>query len=304
MNIRSASRNRDQVILTDAHDEFIGALEAATGKPQTQYWNSPMTGEHVLDGMTRLLMSERPDRGLNVLERSGVLQAVLPEVAALVGFGEGTRHKDVWAHTKQVIRQTPFRENVRWAALLHDIGKVATRRFEPNGQVTFIGHPEVGARQFDRIRNRLSFLPGDAQKIRFLIASHLRSAAYAETWTDSAVRRFARDAGENLRDLLDLSRADITSKYEEKVRRGLQQIDLLASRVEKILKEDAKPPSLPTGLGSVLIERFGIPPGPGLGRLMDQLRSDVEEGLLGVGQEFGHYIEYIEKHPEIIKGIH
>ncbi len=283
-----------------AGEEFAAALEAATGEEQPEPWADPMDGAAVKEAFDALLMAERPDRGLDVLIRTGVMEQVMPEVVALVGFGEGVRHKDVWLHTKKVILRAPARIEVRWAALLHDIGKVPTRKFEPGGQVTFIGHPVVGARMFNGISRRLRFPKEQRQRVKFLIAEHLRASAFDETWTDSAVRRFARDMGDGIDDLFDLSRADITSKYAEKVRRGTQLIDNLAKKVKALREEDAKPAPLPKGLGLALIERFQIPPGPKLGSLMKKLAADVEEGILGVQQSYEHYIAYIEEHPGLI----
>jgi poly(A) polymerase len=295
------NQNRTFTVPPGAAEEFAAALEAATGEPQRPAFTDPMAPQAVREAFDRVLLAGRPDRGLSILVRSGVLAAVLPEAAALVGFGEGVRHKDVWAHTVQVVRQTPSRLVIRWAGLLHDIGKVPTRRFEPEGTVSFIGHPEIGARMFDRIDKRLPFSDDEQERLRFLIAGHLRAAAYEDTWTDSAVRRFARDAGENLGDLLDLARADITSKYADKVRRGLRQIGLLADRIELLRVEDAKPAPLPKGLGTALIDGLGIAAGPGLGRLMDRLRQEVEQGRLEAQREHEHYLEYVRKNRELLE---
>ncbi|HUT76901.1 MAG TPA: HD domain-containing protein [Polyangia bacterium] len=277
-------------------EELTAAVEAGSGRRCFVAWFDPLSPEQARQALDAVLGTERPDRGLDVLRRGGLLEILLPEVFALVGFGEGIRHKDVWMHTRTVVRRTPPRLPLRWAALLHDIGKVPTRRFENGGQVTFIGHPEVGTRMLRRIRKRLPFADLEYERVRFLIAAHLRAAAYDETWTDSAVRRFARDSGDWLDDLLDLSRADITSKYEEKVRRGLRQIDLLAERIRIVTEVDARIPPLPKGLGTVLIERLGIAPGPGLGRLMRRLMDDVESGVLEAQREPGYYLEHLAHH--------
>ena len=277
-----------------AAEEFAAALEAATGKQGLPPTPDPLGGAAVKAAFDRLLTAARPDRGLDVLVRAGIMAPVLPEVQAMVGFGEGVRHKDVWAHTKKVILQSPNKLHLRWAALLHDIGKVPTRKFESDGQVTFIGHPVVGAKMFHRISHRLCFGKDDYRRIRFLIAEHLRASAFDETWTDSAVRRFARDMGDALDDLLDLSRADITSKYADKVRRGIELIDTLAERIRVLKEIDAKPAPLPKGLGIALIERFQIQPGPKLGAVISQLKDDVESGRLGVQESFDHYISYVE----------
>ncbi len=281
-------------------EEILAAIEAATGESQGTRFSDPMESSQIVEALDRLLMASRPDRGLDALVRGGIMDALLPEVAALVGFGEGIRHKDVWNHTKKVVLQSPKRRVVRWAALLHDIGKVPTRRFESDGQVTFLGHPEVGARMFDKIARHLSLPKPLEEPVRLLIASHLRASAYNETWTDSAVRRFAKDMGECLDDLLDLSRADITSKHAQKVERGIHQINLLEERVAKLQELDAKPKPLPKGLGTIIIDHFGIEPGPKLGNLMRLLMDEVEAGRLGVQEEYDHYLAYIEKNPDLL----
>jgi poly(A) polymerase len=160
--------------------------------------------------------------------------------------------------------------------------------------VTFIGHPEIGARMFEKIARRLPFPFPMTDRLRFLIAAHLRAAAYDDQWTDSAVRRFARDADDALDDLLDLARADITSKYEDKVRRGLRQINLLADRIEKLKTEDERPPALPAGLGHAIMQQLNIAPGPGLGRLMSHLKAKV--GEIPACSEFAVYLNYIHAH--------
>lgn len=286
-----------------AAEEIQAALEAASSRECGSKWRDPMRGLDLKEALDLILLADRPDRGLDAMSRSGIMKELLPEVAALVGFGEGIRHKDVWGHTKQVVAKTPARLDLRWAALLHDIGKVKTRRFEPDGKVTFIGHPEVGARIFgDRIARRIPFDEKSKERIRFLIASHLRASSYIESWTDSAVRRFSREIGEALDDLIDLSRADMTSKYAEKVRQGMRQIDLLVERIEELKEIDAKPAPLPKGLGTEIIERLGVEPGPGLGRIMKRLMQEVEDGALEPQMEYDYYIEFIERNRLIVEG--
>lgn len=286
----------------DVSGELVAALEAASGRewdPAEVHFESASA---IFDGLNRVLLADHPDRGLEILARTGALQLTLPECGALVGFGEGVRHKDVWAHTKQVVRQTPQRQAVRWAGLLHDVGKVPTRRFHADGTVTFIGHPEVGARMFLKTAIRLSFPPALAQRLHFLIAAHLRAAAYEDSWTDSAVRRFAKDAGAALDDLLDLSRADITSKYEEKVRRGLRQINALQCRIETLEELDNRPVPLPAGLGNAIMEKFHVASGPRLGQMMARLKHDVEDGTLPFGSDFQVYLAYMEENRKIFFG--
>lgn len=252
--------------------------------------------------LDRVLMGNEPEAGLDALLDAGVLPVVLPEVNAMVGFGDAEfRHKDVWKHTKQVVAQAVPRIEVRWGSLLHDIGKVRTRSISPDGEVHFFGHAEVGARMFDKMNRRMALFGADEtlrDEIRFLILHHLRAAQYDASWTDSAVRRFAKEMGPFLDDLLCLSRADITTKRPEKKRRGLRQIDDLAERVAKIREEDAKLPPLPKGLGTSITERFGIPPSPALGVLMRALTAAVESGEVPERQPADVYLDFLAQNAE------
>ncbi len=251
----------------------------------------------VRGAVERVLMGRDPEAGLDALLDIGALDALLPEVKALVGFGDGEwRHKDVWKHTKQVVRQAVPRTEVRWAALLHDIGKVKTRRIEPNGEVHFFGHAEVGASMFDRMQRRIPLFRGVeslSTSVRFLILHHLRASQYDGSWTDSAVRRFAKEMGPGLCDLLDLSRADITTKRPERKKKGLDAISELARRVREIQEMDAKVPPLPKGVGTAISERFGIAPSPRLGELMKLLKAAVDDGRIDAQREAGYYLDYL-----------
>ncbi|MDI3290858.1 HD domain-containing protein [Polyangium sp. 15x6] len=245
----------------------------------------------------RIIMSRDAEDGLDALLECGALAAMLPEVKAMVGFGDGEwRHKDVWKHTKQVVRQAVPRLEVRWAALLHDIGKVKTRTISPSGEVHFFGHAEVGARMFDRLDRRLPlFNPEPALKssVRFLILHHLRASQYEASWTDSAVRRFAKEMGDQLQDLLDLSRADITTKRPEKKKKGLRQISDLADRVEQIQKQDAVVPPLPSGIGDEIMRSFGLPPSRKIGELKKALEAAVDSGEVPSHQCADVYLAFL-----------
>jgi poly(A) polymerase len=250
--------------------------------------------------LDQIMMSRNAEVGLDALLDSGALSAMLPEVEAMVGFGDGEwRHKDVWKHTKQVVRQAVPRLEVRWAALLHDIGKTRTRSISPSGEVHFFGHAEVGARMFDKIDRRLPiFSKEEALKgsIRFLILHHLRASQYEASWTDSAVRRFAKEMGECLGDVLDLSRADITTKRPEKKRRGLKQISDLAERVREVQAEDAVVPPLPSGIGDAIMHSFGLPPSRRIGELKRALEQAVESGEVPSHQDSDVYIAFLREH--------
>jgi poly(A) polymerase len=249
--------------------------------------------------LDRVLMSTDAEAGLDALLEAGALAAILPEVEAMVGFGDGEwRHKDIWKHTKQVVRQAVPRLEVRWAALLHDIGKVRTRSISPDGEVHFFGHAEVGARMFDRIDRRVPlFTKDDAFRgsVRFLILHHLRASQYDASWTDSAVRRFAKEIGDQLEDLLCLSRADITTKRPEKKRKGLRQITDLAERVRLVAEQDAVVPPLPGGIGDDMMKAFGLPPSRKIGDLKRALEACIADGEIASHQPSEFYVAFLRE---------
>jgi poly(A) polymerase len=272
-------------------------LEHKPERPTPAEWRAVpqlVFREHV----DRLLTSKHPEPGLDAVESVGCLDVWLPEVGAMVGFGDNEwRHKDVWKHTKQVVKQSVPRVEVRWGALLHDIGKPKTRRIDDRGTVSFHGHAEVGAAMFrKRVADRIGFEGAERERVHFLILHHLRAAQYEDDWTDAAVRRFYNQMSDGLRDLLDLSRADITTKRPEKRRRGVRQISLLAKRIQDLQDEDNKVAPLPKGLGTVIMQEFGVPPSKRLGKLIKQLTAAVEAGEVEAEKPTEYYIEYLAGH--------
>ncbi len=251
--------------------------------------------------LDRVVMGQDPELGLDVLLENGTLSAIFPEVFAMVGFGDGEwRHKDVWKHTKQVVRQAVPRLEVRWASLFHDIGKVKTRSISPDGKVHFLGHAEVGTRMFDKLDRRLGLFTPEAslkETVRFLVLHHLRANQYDPEWTDSAVRRFARELGLHLEDLLCLARADITTKRPEKKRRGLQQIEELAARIARLAAEDAVKPPLPKGVGDEVMKAFGLPPSRLVGDIKRELEKAVESGEIEPHLPSEAYVAFVQKDP-------
>ena len=252
--------------------------------------------------LDRVMMGAHADLGLDALLAGGILDAILPEVKAMVGFGDGEwRHKDVWKHTKQVVIQSGERLELRWGALFHDIGKVKTRSIAPNGEVHFFGHAEVGARMFDKLERRQRLFSADEtlrETIRWLVLHHLRASQYDGKWTDSAVRRFAREMGARLDDLLCLSRADITTKRPEKKRRGVMLIDELGRRISELAALDAIQPPLPTGVGNDIMAAFGLPPSRLIGDIKRALEAAIEAGEIEERLETSAYVEFVAKNRE------
>lgn len=265
-----------------------------------------LPGQVVREHLEQVLLSggEGVELSLQWLYDAGLLTAILPELAATVDFAQemGRRHKDVWKHTKQVVAQSYPEVGLRWAALLHDIGKVPTREITPDGKVTFHGHAEVGARMFDRVSRRLGFPRPLRKRVRFLILHHLRANQYDGTWTDSAVRRFDRELGEHLDDLLLLSRADITSARQNKRDTAQRQIDELSERVLALREIDSRTPPLPSGLGDEIIARFDLAPGPIIGELRRELVQAVETGELEPHQAADYYLEFLARRSSRLTG--
>ena len=252
--------------------------------------------------LDRVLLGEFASEGLDSLLVTGTLDTLLPEIKALVGFGDGEwRHKDVWKHTKQVVTQSVQRIEVRYSALFHDIGKVRTRSISESGEVHFFGHAEVGARMFDKLERRERLFSADESlraEVRFLVLHHLRASQYDGKWTDSAVRRFAKEIGPYLEDLLCLSRADITTKRPEKKRRGIAQIDELAERISSLAALDAVEPLLPTGVGSDIMIAFKLPPSRLIGDIKRALEAAIDSGEIEGHLESSAYVEFVGQHKQ------
>ncbi len=255
--------------------------------------------------LTPALCSRHPHQVLQWLRDAGILAHLLPELDATYDFSQegGRRHKDVWEHTKAVVRQAVPRPTVRWAAALHDIGKVTTRRFLPDGKVTFHGHAEEGVRMFRRgPARRIGFPPDVRETVELLIRHHLRAGQYDGTWTDSAVRRFHREMEPFLTDLLDLSRADVTSKRPGKRARCLKMISELSQRIKTLAEEEARPRALPPGLGNALMHELGLPPGKHIGDLRAKLEALVEAGELERDREPEYYLAAIRER-DLLSGL-
>ncbi len=271
------------------------AVEDAPTVPDSE-WEA--ADPHLLrEHLDELMVMRGVDVGLDALQRSGCFRTFIPQIEDMIGMSDGEwRHKDVWKHTLQVVRQAVPRLSVRWGALLHDIGKPKTRKIDERGRVSFHGHAELGARQFRRgVAKKLRFEGELKERVHFLILYHLRPSQFDDSWTDAAVRRFYKQMGEGLKDLLDLGRADITTKRPNKRKRGVRNIADLKRRVDAVRAEDEKQPALPKGLGKHLMEALGIPPSRRLGDLMKALTAAVEAGEVESQAEFDVYVAFVNE---------
>lgn len=253
--------------------------------------------ERVRPELERMLVNLHPDLGLEFLQETGVLNYLLPEVQAMVGFADSCRvhHKDIWDHTKKVVARSKPNPAIRWAALLHDVGKVWTRTVDDKGRVHFFRHEEMSAYLFTGIGARFRLEDRLADRIHYLVLNHSRINMYTDEWTDSAIRRLIRDTGEHLSDLISISRADITSRQERRVAQLTRLLDELEARITSVEEMDSKEPVLAKGAGNAIMQFFGLPPSPVVGQLRDALEDAIERGELPAGLEMEAYMGYLKE---------
>ncbi|MFL5702247.1 MAG: CCA tRNA nucleotidyltransferase, partial [Ktedonobacteraceae bacterium] len=239
--------------------------------------------ERIRDEMNKLLVSPHPAKGLDLLMELGLMVWIIPEVLELRGVSQQqqrtTASKDVYAHVLRVVERSSPRLATRWSALLHDIAKPRTRSVEEN-KVHFFGHEDIGASMAHDILKRLHFDRDFIESVSRIVRLHMRANAYTTEWTDGAVRRLMLESGNVWPDLLDLSRADITSYRADKVSRAAARVSELEERCQR-LKEEAERVPIKSPLdGKELMALFDRPPGPWLRPIKDHLLSLVIDGVL------------------------
>lgn len=239
--------------------------------------------ERVAVELNRLLVAPAADHGLRVLEAAGLIPYVLPEIVPMVEDdrdGGAYRHKDIWEHTLRVVDQAPRRLPVRWAALLHDAAKPATRSVDESGEVHFFGHELAGARMARKVLRRLKQEKALEQRVSTLVVMHLRPSGYADDWTDSAVRRLALEADDAFEDLLDLAAADVTSARAHRQAAAARRVAGLKEHHERLEAERALDQLQSPLDGHDLMAMFDLPPGRWIADIKDRLREMVIDGDL------------------------
>jgi poly(A) polymerase len=237
-------------------------------------------------------------RALLWLESAGALGVWLPEVQALVGFHSSSpvHHKDLWAHTLEVLERTPLDPDLRWVALLHDVGKVATRAIFGHGQVSFRGHERLGAWLARGIATRMEMPEGRGARVAFIVEHHARVNAYEQSWTDRAVRRLIRDAGLHLEDMLRFSAADYTTKRPRRANRIRARLAELTERIAGLRALASVQSVLPARLGKALCEDMNVKQGPQIGVLIAWLQAEICSGRLDAGQDTEYYLDALRAH--------
>jgi len=253
---------------------------------------SIISAERVRDEFTKMLMSKNPRTGITILVETGLAEIVLPEIPKLrLEIDEHHHHKDVYEHSITVLEQAISHEDrlggpnliIRLAALLHDIGKPKTRNLIPGGGVSFHHHEIVGARLSKSRLKALRFDGDTIEQVETLVALHLRFHGYGDgEWTDSAVRRYVRDAGDLLVHLHVLTRADCTTRNAKKAERLAKTYDALEARIAKLMEEEELSKIRPDLDGAQVMKLLGIKPSAAVGKALDYLLElRLENGPLG-----------------------
>ncbi|MFF8677354.1 CCA tRNA nucleotidyltransferase [Streptomyces sp. NPDC015237] len=253
--------------------EVVAAMKDMAGRIDI------VSAERVREELNKLVLSSHPRKGLTLLVESGLADRVLPELPALrLERDEHHRHKDVYDHTLIVLEQAMALESegpdliLRLAALLHDIGKPRTRRFESDGRVSFHHHEVVGAKMTKKRMTALKYSNDLVKDVSRLVELHLRFHGYGTgEWTDSAVRRYVRDAGPLLDRLHKLTRSDCTTRNKRKASALARAYDGLEDRIAQLQEQEELDAIRPDLDGNQIMEVLGVPPGPAVGQAYKHL---------------------------------
>jgi poly(A) polymerase len=241
--------------------------------------------ERITDELNKIILSIKPSVGFKLLFDSGLLQLIFPQMTALAGaeYIDGKGHKDNFYHTLQVLDNVAVRSPdlwLRWAAILHDIAKPVTKRFEEGHGWTFHGHEVVGGRMVPKIFAQLKLPMGDNMRfVKKLVELHLRPIGMAkEEITDSAMRRLLFDAGQDFEMLIMLCESDITTKDRRKAARYIENFELVKQRCYEVEEGDKIRNWQPPITGEMIMETFGLKPSKQVGLIKDAIREAILDG--------------------------
>jgi len=243
--------------------------------------------ERVTDELNKIIQTAKPSLGFDALYKTGLLEIIFPQMTALAGaeYKDGLGHKDNFYHTLQVLDNLSRNSDdlwLRWAAVLHDIAKPVTKKFEEGHGWTFHGHEVVGGRMVPKIFARFRLPQHEEMRfVRKMVELHLRPISLTkENITDSAIRRLLFEAGNDFDSLMMLCDADITSKNKQKVKKFLENFQLVRDRCREVEEKDHVRNWQPPVSGELIMQTFGIPPSKPVGIIKDAVKDAMLDGLI------------------------